>query len=407
MKLIFAFPLSSEPILTSSKYKNIITVPTDIDRVVYLGSVIGLDFYNNAATNRIDPTSKSNFLYIKDKTNDIKVLNKKNIDLFDVSQGLSGNDVIKTKQHKSIKRYNYTYSDKIITNSSISKVIINQSDNILSFSDGSKIYDLCKLYNTELNPFKYFSSYIISNMHNKIDVEMMFVKGLNKYKKGVNYWIYIIADHVPDYIVFSFLKLTYQRGNVEIFLNKYGSICFSLLDGLLTILPSIPILDGKLKNMNDEQERILNQFDKAYSLNVKSRNRFCNPMNLLRKQLRDVDRFSNYENIITDLISLIFKPNGKTENGIEKITKISSLAFDKSILDISSKSFDTIENILKTDISKRIIYECSYVCKKNFKSKCRSFIADNDYFKKDAIGYFIDEYPFGSYALIFDRMIYL
>lgn len=302
-----------------------------------------------------------------------------------------------------------------VNDDNFSRLIFDEDNNTVYLEDScdDEIYPLGRLNNAVkfTIPLKYFASYIINN--NKCLIEdALIVEGRNSGIIGSVLWIYILCRDIPEELIYKFLALTKNRGEILITENVNDTILFSVCSNTLIFTPDLKSKSrtdfmGACVDADDHLEK---QITKAYPTKDSARNRFSTPYILLKRRLRAAETETNYLETIgyicTGLVSYI-------SNGSRTPAHISRIVISDSFKDTSMKVFDSIKNQLSFDVHYMIANGLAKSVKKYHKStKCPFYGGDRNFIEKSVLGpefrFAIHNHEFfSSYAGIFSNDVRL
>lgn len=387
MKLIFGFPLSNVYNPTSGYFGKVNFIPSEETPIVSLGGIKGLEFRTDE---KLTPRgSKKGILSIIDEAREHEILHKKSCDDFDIKQVLKeGKSKVSTSISKISKIYQPFKTSKLRVEDSIGTIIIDNSMKKIYIKNDSRHpqsdreYEIADIADVKYNPFKYFASYLLA-IESNIKKSLYFAYGNDMYRKDVKYWLYFVAEGVPANVFISYLKLTKERRNINIFMNENKTICISMMDNLLTVNLDFPLLPGKYQHILDIQKKINDQFRRAYESSPRSRNRVSKPILSLMTELEQIVTDTHYDDILIEIFEMLYWRKNILKDK-SKMTKISSVSLDHDIFNITHKVYDSIENYIRFDICELIMMQTAEIIKKNLKSQCPTRIKDREYFEKSS-----------------------
>lgn len=300
-------------------------------------------------------------------------------------------------------------------NDNFSKLIFDEDNDIIYLRNchNGVIYQLGRLakHIKFTLPLKYFASYIINSEKCLIE-DAIIIEGRNSAILEAVVWIYILCRDIPEELIYKFLALTKERGEILITENVNETILFSICSNTLIFTPDLKSRSNTdfMGACVDADERLEDQIKKAYPIKDSTRNRFSAPYILLKRKLRIAEAETNYLETIgcicTGLVSY-------TSNGIRKPAHISRIMISDNFKNTSMTVFDSIKNQLNFDVHYMIANGLAKAVKKYQKStQCPFYGGDRDFIEKHALGpefrYGIHNHEFfSSYAGIFSNDIRL
>ena len=260
-------------------------------------------------------------------------------------------------------------------------------------------------------PIKYFANYIFKNSSSIIEKAIMF-EGRNSGIREAKLWLYLLCKDIPEELVYKFLSLTKERGDILIHSNNKKTVLFSVCSNTMIFTPDLKSKSNVdfMSSCIAADDKLKNQIIKAYPDKIGKRNRYSAPYILLKRKMRSAETETNYiENInyICNGLSTYI------HNGIKTPANISKVVISDSFRDISMKAFDTLKNQLTFDVYYMISNTMAKVIKKYHKStECPFFGLNNEGIEKALVSKEFDiaifnNTFFNSYAGIFSDEIRL